>query len=317
MGLIVAACVTLATQTEIQVGCDSLFVETADARVQVFTYKSPNFDRGPMIVVCHGMLRNADEYRDHARTLADRLGGLVVAPLFPVDDFPFERYQAGGLLNEGQLAPRSAWTWQFVLDVVEEIRRRESQPEMPYYLFGHSGGGQFLIRMAGFVATGAQRIVVANAGTQLFPSRDLPYPYGFGGLPDEVSDDTTLERYLAQPITLYLGDDDRLRDEYLDVTDEAEQQGPNRRERARNSFEAAKRLAKEKSWKFNWQLVTVPGVAHDHQKMLDHTLCETALHPARETKQADSRRSVRSAGITRTGAIRSVAFKTRRNLLRR
>ncbi|HWB10834.1 MAG TPA: hypothetical protein VG826_16510 [Pirellulales bacterium] len=315
MGLIVAACLTLATQAEIQVGRDSLLVERADARIQVFTYKSPNFDRGPMIVVCHGMLRNADEYRDDARALADRVGGLVVAPEFPLDDFPYERYQAGGLLADGELTPRSSWTWQLVLAVVEEIRRRESQPDMPYYLFGHSGGGQFLVRMAGFVPTDAQRIVVANAGAQLFPSRDLPYPYGFGGLPNEVSDDAALQRYLAQPITLYLGDDDRLRDEYLDVTDEAEQQGANRRARARNSFEAAKRLAKEKGWRFNWQLVTAPGVAHDHQKMLDHGLCETALHPDRQAK--GSRRSVRSTAIIPNGAIRSVAFKTRRNQLRR
>jgi pimeloyl-ACP methyl ester carboxylesterase len=314
MGLIVAACLTLATQGAIRVGCDSVLVETADAQIQVFTYKSPSFDRGPMIVVCHGMLRNADEYRDDARTLADRLGGLVVAPQFPIDDFPYERYQAGGLLNEGQLAPRSAWTWQLMLDVIEEIRRCEGQPEMPYYLFGHSGGGQFLIRMAGFVTTDAERIVVANAGAQLFPSRDLPYPYGFGGLPEEVSNDAALARYLAQPITLYLGDDDRLRDEYLDITDEAELQGSNRRERARNSFEAARRLAKEKGWKFNWQLVTVPGVAHDHQKMLDHGLCQIAFRPpAKRTRHPAGRPSLRS-----TVAIRSaVAFKTRRTQLRR
>jgi pimeloyl-ACP methyl ester carboxylesterase len=308
MGVIVAACLVLATQGDIPPGCDCLFVETDDAPIQVFTYKSPSFDRGPMIVVCHGMLRNADEYRDDARALADRLGGLVVAPLFPVDDFPYDRYQAGGLLDDGQLAPRSTWTWQLVLRVVEEIRRREEQPEMPYFLFGHSGGAQFLIRMAGFVATDAERIVVANAGAQLFPSRELPYPYGFGGLPVEVSDDSALERFLAQPITLYVGDDDRVRDEYLDRTDEAELQGANRRERARNAFEAAKKLAKQQGWKFNWQLVAAPGVAHDHQQMLDHQLCQVAFRaPVKHVKQPAGRRSIRSA----------VALKTRRNQLRR
>jgi pimeloyl-ACP methyl ester carboxylesterase len=308
MGVIVAACLTLATPGKIEAGCDSLVVETSQARIHVFTYKSPNFDRGPMIVVCHGMLRNADEYRDDARSLADRLGALVVAPCFPEEDFPYERYQAGGLVTDGELAPRSTWTWQLVLEVVEEIRRREDQPDMPYFLFGHSGGAQFLIRMAGFVTTDAERIVVANAGAQLFPSRELPYPYGFGGLSNEVSDDAALERYLAQPITLYLGDDDRVRDEYLDLTDEAELQGPNRRERARNSFEAAKKLAKERGWKFNWQLVAVPGVDHDHQKMLDHRLCQVAFHPpGKQRKQAANRRSIRS----------SVAIKTRRSQVRR
>lgn len=305
MGVIMAACVMLAT--EVPPGCDSLYVDSAEARIQVFTYKSPTFDRGPLIVVCHGMLRNADEYRDDARALADRLGALVVAPMFPEDDFPYERYQAGGLLNDGEIAPRSAWTWQLILRVVEEIRRREDRPEMPYYLFGHSGGAQFLIRMAGFVATDAARIIVANAGAQLFPSRELPYPYGFGGLPPEVSDDSALERYLAQPITLYIADDDRERDEYLDLTDGAELQGANRRERGRNCFQAAKRLAKQKGWRFNWRLVTVPGVAHDHQGMLDHHLCQVAFAQEKHVKQPANRRALRS----------SVAVKSHRNQLRR
>lgn len=307
MGMIVAACLMLATEGGIPSGCDCLSVDSDAARIQVFTYKPATFDRGPMLVVCHGMLRNADEYRDDARALGDRLGALVVAPMFPEEDYPYERYQAGGLLNDGQLAPRSTWTWQLVLRVVEEIRRREERPEMPYFLFGHSGGGQFLIRMAGFVATDAERIVVSNAGAQLFPSRELPYPYGFGGLPDEVSDDAALQRYLAQPITLYLADDDRERDEYLDLTDCAELQGANRRERGRNVYQAAKRLAKQKGWKFNWRLVTVPGVAHDHQKMLDHELCPLAFATVKHVKQAANRRSIRS----------SVAVKTRRNQLRR
>ena len=47
---------------------------------------------------------------------------------------------------------------------------------------GHSGGGQFLIRLAAFNPHEAERIVVANAGTQVFPTRDLNFPFGFGGL---------------------------------------------------------------------------------------------------------------------------------------
>jgi hypothetical protein len=308
MGLTMAACMMLASAGEIRSGCDSLFVDCEAARIEVFTYKPSNYEHGTMIVVCHGMLRNADEYRDDARRLADRLGALVVAPLFPAEDFPYDRYQAGGLLDEGQLAPRATWTWQLLLRVIDEVRRLEERPGMPYYLFGHSGGAQFLVRMAGFVSAGAERIVVANAGAQLFPSRDLPYPYGFGKLPDEVSDDTALERYLAQPLTLYVAANDQQRDEYLDVTETADRQGANRRERAKNSFAAAKRLAKQKGWKFNWQLVTVPGVDHDHQRMLDHDLCDVAFRaPVKTAKRPANSRSTHL----------SVAARSRRNSLRR
>lgn len=277
MGWMMAACMTLATAGTIQSGCDRLWVDCGKERIEVFTYKPQNYDDGPMIVVCHGVLRNADEYRDDARHMADRLGALVIAPRFPQSDFPYERYQAGGLLCDGRLAPPIRWTWQLLLKVVDDIRRREQRPGMPYYLFGHSGGAQFLVRMAGFVSTGAERIVVANAGAQLFASRDLPYPYGFGDLPGEVSDDVALKRYLGQPLTLYLAADDRERDEYFDFTETAERQGKNRYERGKNSFAAARRLAGEKGWDFNWRLITVPGVAHDHQRMLDDDLCETAF----------------------------------------
>ncbi|HVX11142.1 MAG TPA: hypothetical protein VHC22_08180 [Pirellulales bacterium] len=308
MGLAMAACMMLATAGEIRSGCDTLWVDCGSARIEVFTYKPANYDRGPMVVICHGMLRNAGEYRDDARRLADRLGALVVAPLFPADDFPYERYQAGGLVENGQLTPRTTWTWQLLLNVVEDVRQREDWPRMPYYLFGHSGGAQFLVRMAGFVSSGAERIVVANAGAQLFPSRDLPYPYGFGNLPDEVSDDASLERYLAQPITLYVAADDRQRDDYLDVTEGGDRQGPNRRERAKNSFAAARRLAKQRGWKFNWQMVTVPGVDHDHQRMLDHDLCEVAFRaPVKTAKRPANSRATHL----------SVAIRSRRGTLRR
>ena len=305
MDVVVAACLMLAVPGEIPQGRSDLFVEAKAARIEVFTYKPANFDRGPMIVVCHGMLRNADEYRDDARSLADRLGALVVAPLFPIDDFPYDRYQAGGLLDEGKLAPRDHWTWQLLLDVVDDLRTREDRPDMPFYLFGHSGGAQFLVRMAGFVSSDAERIVVSNPGALLFPSRDLPYPYGFGGLPDEVSDDDALARFLAQPLTLYIAEQDCERDDYLDITDEAEQQGSNRRQRASNAYEAGRQLALDRGWKFNWQIVTVPGVAHDHQKMLDHDLCERAFDGAVE--------------LARQSAVRrpthfTVAAKTRRRV---
>lgn len=292
MGVVVAACLMLATPGEIPQGRGDLFIEAKETRIEVFTYKPANFDGGPMIVVCHGMLRNADEYRDDARSLADRLGALVVAPLFPIDEFPYDRYQAGGLLDDGKLAPRAHWTWQLLLEVVTELRAREDRPDMPFYLFGHSGGAQFLVRMAGFVSSDAERIVVSNPGALLFPSRDLPYPYGFGGLPDEVSDDEALARFLAQPLTLYIAEEDCERDDYLDITDEAEQQGLNRRQRAGNAYKAARQLALDRGWKFNWQLVTVPGVAHDHQKMLDHELCERALDgPVEIARQSAVRRT--------------------------
>ena len=140
--------------------------------------------------------------------------------------------------------------------LVDAIRKHEGQPALPYYLIGHSAGGQFLMRVSGFVPTGVRRVVAANPGSDLFPELDRPFPYGFGGLPEELSDDAALKRFLAQPLTLYLGTAD-LGNENLPQSENANKQGAMRYERGKNCFRAAQELAKAKGWPFNWRLVEV------------------------------------------------------------
>ena len=48
----------------------------------MFTYKPEAYRDGPLVVVCHGMQRNPDEYRDKARGIAERMGAIVAAPMF-------------------------------------------------------------------------------------------------------------------------------------------------------------------------------------------------------------------------------------------
>jgi poly(3-hydroxybutyrate) depolymerase len=257
-------------------GSGQVEVEVAGLNLDVFSYKPPEYKDGPLIVVFHGMLRNADTYRDHGRALGDRFGALVVAPRFDLQRFPNEAYQEGGLFKQGKLQDREHWTWSLVPQVVDAVRRREDRPDMPYYLIGHSAGGQFLSRLAGFVQTGARRIVVGNPGAHLFPTRDLRFPYGFGKLPDELSDEAALKRYLAQPLTVYLGTADT-GSENLPQSPTARQQGATRYERGKNCFRIAEELAREKGWRFNWRLVEVQGVGHDGKAMFEHAHVAEAL----------------------------------------
>lgn len=266
-------------QMEFPAGAGKIDVTVGPARtaIEVFTYKPAAYRDGPLILVFHGVLRNADEYRDHARELGDRLGALIAAPRFDVERFPIESYQRGGVLKQGQPAPRDGWTFSLVPGIAAEILKRAGRPETPYYLLGHSGGGQFLARLAGFVNSGAARIVSANPGTHLFPTRDKPYPYGFGGLPTELSDDASLRRYLAQPLTFYLGTHDNEIDQYLDQNPEAQAQGPVRIARGRNTFQFGEKLAHERGWAFHWRLVEASGIKHDHNQMFNNPRCEAAL----------------------------------------
>jgi dienelactone hydrolase len=259
------------------VGPARLELDLGAETIVTFTYKPATYRDGPMLMVFHGIRGNAAEYRDHARALADRHGLLVVAPRFGPARWGREKYQNGGLLVDGRVAPREEWTWSVVPRLADRMRRLERRPEMPYFLMGHSAGAQFLVRLAAFLPTDATRIVAANPSSQLFPTRDLPYPYGFGALPEGLVHEDLLRSYLQRPLTLYLGTGDDVRDDDLDTRADAERQGAHRLERGRNAFRAALSLAERRGWDLGWRLVEASGVAHDHEAVFDSPACGEAL----------------------------------------
>ena len=267
----------LADPAPIPTGKSVVDVRFGEVSLRLFTYKPHDYSDGPLVMVFHGVLRNADEYRDDSIEMGDRFRALIVAPLFDAESFPKPMYQFGGIVRDGKATPRNEWTGEYVNRIAKEIRMREKRPEMPLYLIGHSGGGQFLLRTAAFVQTDARRIVATNPGTQLFPNRTENFPFGFGELPEELQTDAQLKSYLAQPLTIYLGTKDIERDEYLDVTPPAEAQGQNRFERGQNAYAVAKKLAEERHWPFGWKLVVANEIEHDHTKMFNHARCAEAF----------------------------------------
>lgn len=102
--------------------------------------------------------------------------------------------------------------------------------------------------MAAFLPGAPCRIVAANPGACLFPTRDLPFPYGFGGLPQNLCDDDAMRAYLAAPLTLYLGTGDTVQDKEFEKSPLAMKQGSTRLERGRACFEMARMLAAKKQW---------------------------------------------------------------------
>lgn len=232
--------------------------------ITVFTYKPPTYQDGPLLVVCHGVARNAEDYRNFAITLAERFGAIVVAPLFDKDRFPSLRYQRGGLLDpQGKIQPADTWTYAVIPKIVAQVRGLEGRPKLPYYLIGHSAGGQFLVRLAAFMPGEPVRIVAANPGSHLFPDRAQAFGYGFGGLPEPLSNDGVMRRYLAAPLTIYLGTGDITPEHSFDASEEGMRQGASRLARGRACFAAAEKLAHERGWAFNWRKVETPGIAHE------------------------------------------------------
>jgi pimeloyl-ACP methyl ester carboxylesterase len=271
--IVLAAILSLAairaTAAQIPTGFSKIEAGSGTNAITVFTYKPKTYSNGPLVVVFHGLLRNAEDYCRFAVPLAERFNALIAAPLFATNRYSNDEYQRGGVIQKGGVQPRENWTFLRVPEIISAVRERERNPTLPYYFLGHSGGGQFLMRLAALYPMDAKRIVAANPGSDLFPRRDWKFGYGFGGLPKELSDDAALQRYLAAPLTLYLGlaDTDPKHPE-LDRSAAAKLQGKFRLERGCACFEFARKLAQERGWRFNWRKVEVPGIAHDGKAML-------------------------------------------------
>src|SRR5262245_23430851 len=128
MALLLALAAFAAPQsadTRLPDGAGRTAVTVGTTKLEVETYKPANWGRKRMIVVLHGILRNADEYRDHAIVLAERFDALIVAPKFDAERFPTRRYQRGGLLTEkGELAPREEWSFAMIPEVARRVREQ-------------------------------------------------------------------------------------------------------------------------------------------------------------------------------------------------
>ncbi len=243
----------------------------------VFTYRPAGCPDPALLMVFHGIARNAQSYRDYTRALADRLCLLVAAPVFEEQAFPGWRYQRGGIVKGATVQDARDWTGRVVPDLVAWVRRQEERP-LTYSLLGHSAGGQFLDRLAAFVPTEVRRIVVANAGNYVFPSLEIAAPYGLGKVYSGADGEAALRRYLEQPLTIYLGQGDTRDDERNDHPDVLAQ-GRSRYQRGLNVFNAGKSLAQARGWQFNWRLVELPGVGHSARKMFSAPQASEALSP--------------------------------------
>ena len=262
-------------------GKGEITVKTGKGPLPVFTYKPARFSSGPVLFVFHGQKRNADKYRDYTIPLAEKMGAMVAAPCFGEDVFPGAAYAQGKIVrDDGSLQPKKEWSFTAGSEVVRAVLAREGNPRRSYFFLGHSAGGQFLVRFTAVEESQAQRVIVANPGTYVFPRADRDWPYGFGKLPAELDGEKNIRRFLAAPLTVLLGQADTNNSTEagnFPATPEANLQGAQRLDRGRNFFEAGQTLAREKGWPFGWKKLEVPGVAHDGNLMINSLEMEKEL----------------------------------------
>ncbi len=262
-------------------------VQAGGEAIEVFTYKPAGYQRGPLLLVLHGVGRNADRYRDHAIPLADALGYMVAAPRFDAGRFPQWRYQWAGVARrspaaggEDTMSPaRADQRLDAVLrPLIEDLRRADGE-QLPYVLAGHSAGAQALLRWAAFSPSDAMALLVANPGSWLLPSHAHEFPYGLGGLPTIDGDRDRLRAVLSLPVVVLLGDRDLGGDD-LATAPGAMRQGANRLERGRHAFETAREGAAAQGITLRWHLAEVAGIGHSARGMFASHEAMQALRAA-------------------------------------
>ncbi len=244
--------------------------------LNLWVYKPDNYIGDGFIILFHGASRAAEAYRDNSAGFAEEYGRMVIVPEFDRERFPNRLYQMGGALTEdGTVAPEDERTFAYVPKLVQHIREREGKPDLPYILLGYSAGAQFVERMASFMDTDAERLIAMSPGSSMFPTRDMDYGLGFGGLPEEWSSDERIRRYLALPLTIAIGTADTEMGQL--PQGDAYDQGVHRYSRNIRWFNTAMDLAYHNEWDFNWRLVTFHGAGHPPPEMFNHPQIGNAL----------------------------------------
>ena len=220
----------------------------------------------PLLVSIHGISRKARLQAERFAPFAARYGFNVVAPQFDEDEF--DDYQRLGRRGRG---PRADEALDYLLD--ELARQGVACGDL--FLFGYSGGAQFVHR---YVMAHPERVragIVASAGWYTFPDPSVDYPYGtrvdakLRGVrlrPDE---------FLRVPMLAVVGNDDRKRDESLRRSHALDhQQGRNRVERAERWVRAMQRAAKKRDMTPRVELALLEGSGHSFEEGMNVGLGE-------------------------------------------
>jgi pimeloyl-ACP methyl ester carboxylesterase len=258
---------------------------TVAAPLDVYFYRPPTFKpKGPVLIVVHGLNRNARDYRHYFAEVAQRYGALILAPEFSHENYPGSRqFNLGNVKSSsGEPTPRSEWAFSVIDRVFDQMRTQLGFGQQEYYLFGHSAGSQFVHRMIMFsLSKKMVAAVAANAGWYTEPDFAIDFPFG---LKEAPVDKESLRQAFGYKLTIMLGQDDN-DDTHRSLrrTMEANRQGPHRLARGRQFYRRSKEIAEQLRLPFLWRLKEVPGVAHSGSGMAGpaaDVLLGFALHPS-------------------------------------
>lgn len=215
----------------------------------------------PLFVTVHGISRNAEEHARLFAPYAERYRVVLLAPLFPGESFP--RYQRLGRDGCGERADR------VLEEIVAGVGAVTGAATDKLYLFGFSGGGQFVHRYAMAYPSRVARYMVGAAGWYTYPNDSARYPRGIR--PREDLPDVRFEPrdFLKVPGGVVIGERDIKINEALNKSPRITvQQGANRLERGLRWIEAMRDAAAALGLSTHYSYFILPGVGHSFRRAM-------------------------------------------------
>jgi len=192
----------------------------------------------PVLIAVHGISHRAKEQARAFSIYAERYGFVVIAPLFDRKNFP--AYQRLGV-SRRDIPCYSDFALQGLLD---EIAEHTGAITDRVYLFGYSGGGQFVHRYAMAYPEKVYAVALGAAGWYTFPDPHVPFPRGLHQRRNLRNIEFSPEKFLKVPMGIFVGENDKLSDPALKRSPRLDlQQGTNRIERAERWTKAMRNAA--------------------------------------------------------------------------
>ncbi|WP_284123978.1 PHB depolymerase family esterase [Parerythrobacter aestuarii] len=214
----------------------------------------------PVIVSVHGISLNAAEHMVRMRSLAERLGAVVIAPWF--DRTHYRGYQKL-LCRDGETRADLA-----LIEILDDVTARFGVDTGSIFLAGFSGGGQFAHRFALLHADRVRSCVTCSAGWYTYPDPSAAYPFGTaaGSCPDGSSPHPDAHKV---PIHVLVGSRDNHVEPSLNMdADVVSRQGVGRVTRARRWVKAMQQ-ARSPIDGAPVTLLRVQQMKHDFSKAVD------------------------------------------------
>lgn len=218
---------------------------------------------GRVLITVHGISRNAREHVELFAPLAEQTGTAIIAPLFPLSDFP--RYQRLGTTAHED---RADLAFDQILKSATELLGIDP---FPLKFFGFSGGGQFSHRYSLLYPDRVARMVLGAPGWYTFPDTAVRFPYGLRSGPEWPKLRFSPEKFLQIPTMVMVGEEDNIRDEDLNRTRRIDaRQGVDRLERGQRWVQVMNAHARAFGFLQNFHFEAIPNASHAFESYTAH-----------------------------------------------